>query len=430
MRILLSAFTCDPRLGSEAAVGWAWACELAAAGNEVFVLTRSRQRVAIEYALSRTPIPGLHFIYIDVHSIPWVIPFLRIYPHYFAWQLKAARLVPGLLDLSTIDCVHHITIGTFRTPFFLARLGVPSIFGPVGGGETTPFNFIRDLPLRGKVREIARAAAVFVERLNPMNWMTWRRSTMILATSADTLKMVPKRYRHKARVMPAVTTPFSAAATTPKSSPKPGTFRALFVGRLLEWKGPHLAIEAVNIARQSIPGLTLTIVGNGRSEPWVRQLVKQKHLEDQVRWVSTVPREQLLDLYDTHDVLLFMNIRDAGGTVVLEALARGLPTVYLKLGAFGTLLDGGAGVEIAGKSPQQICAAVALEMVRLSSLSSAQRKTMREASSELATQFTPQNAVNRAYSWFEEIGGAAPTLKNEPVTQNATPLNFRPSGEP
>ena len=38
-RILLSAYACEPGKGSEPAVGWMWATELAGLGHEVWVIT-------------------------------------------------------------------------------------------------------------------------------------------------------------------------------------------------------------------------------------------------------------------------------------------------------------------------------------------------------------------------------------------------------
>ena len=45
-RILLSAYACEPGKGSEPEVGWMWATELAAAGHEVWVITRAANRLA------------------------------------------------------------------------------------------------------------------------------------------------------------------------------------------------------------------------------------------------------------------------------------------------------------------------------------------------------------------------------------------------
>jgi short-subunit dehydrogenase len=44
MRILLSAYACEPGRGSEPGVGWHWATELARLGHEVAVITRSNNR--------------------------------------------------------------------------------------------------------------------------------------------------------------------------------------------------------------------------------------------------------------------------------------------------------------------------------------------------------------------------------------------------
>ena len=74
-RILLSAYACEPGKGSEPAVGWMWAMELAAAGHEVWVITRAANRAAIESELQQRERTGLHFEYYDL--TPWVLRWKR-----------------------------------------------------------------------------------------------------------------------------------------------------------------------------------------------------------------------------------------------------------------------------------------------------------------------------------------------------------------
>ena len=50
MRVLLSAYACEPNKGSEAGVGWHWALEIARLGHEVWALTRANNRAPIEAA--------------------------------------------------------------------------------------------------------------------------------------------------------------------------------------------------------------------------------------------------------------------------------------------------------------------------------------------------------------------------------------------
>ncbi len=48
MKILLSAYACEPDKGSEAAVGWYWAITLPRiVDDEVWVITRNSQRFSV-----------------------------------------------------------------------------------------------------------------------------------------------------------------------------------------------------------------------------------------------------------------------------------------------------------------------------------------------------------------------------------------------
>lgn len=71
MKVLLSAYACEPNRGSEQGVGWGWAIELSKS-NEVWVLTRDRNQERIEKYLHSHPeyqLPSLHFIYVGVPKI-------------------------------------------------------------------------------------------------------------------------------------------------------------------------------------------------------------------------------------------------------------------------------------------------------------------------------------------------------------------------
>ena len=94
LRILISAYACEPRKGSEPGIGWQWALAHAAAGHEVWVLTRANNRAAIEDALQHHPSPGLHFVY---HDLPrWMRWWKRggrgVRLYYLLWQWGAYRL--------------------------------------------------------------------------------------------------------------------------------------------------------------------------------------------------------------------------------------------------------------------------------------------------------------------------------------------------
>jgi hypothetical protein len=64
MKVLLSAFACEPNLGSEEGVGWNTVIQ-AAKYHETWVFTRTFCRSYIEAELKLHPMPNLHFVYFD-----------------------------------------------------------------------------------------------------------------------------------------------------------------------------------------------------------------------------------------------------------------------------------------------------------------------------------------------------------------------------
>lgn len=404
MNILLSVFACNPEWGSEAGVGWAWAEHFADLGHEVYVLTTEGRRAFIQSALEKQHRPNLHVFYMEVDWFPCHIPLFGIYPYYFAWQVKAFLQAKKLFNVRELDCVHHLTYGTYRTPFFLCCLGVPSILGPIGGGETVPLRLTRGMSFRGIVHECIRKVTNAAYCLNPISYLVWHRSTLILAVTGETLRLVPRRYRFKCRELVAVTTPEPRCEVSEKVKER-GQLRTLFVGRFLDWKGAHLAIRALKIARNTAPGITLRLIGFGLDEARLKALAKSNGVEDAIDWTPEISRSQLLAEYGKHDALIFMNLRDAGATVVLEALSRGLPILCFKLGAFGSIIDSrcGSSIDVDGRSVEEMIQAVADELVRFCAMPEHEWKGMRQGAYEKAKQFSVKEVAQKAHAWFAEL---------------------------
>ena len=98
--------------------------------------------------------------------------------------------------------------------------------------------------------------------------------------------------------------------------------KLLYAGRLLYWKGVHIAIEAMSRLVTHMPDAHLTIVGNGPEETRLKSEIAERNLEANITLVPWMPQEQFLHLYDTHDVFVFPSLHDSAGWVVLESLAE------------------------------------------------------------------------------------------------------------
>lgn len=357
MRIMLSAYSCRPNMGSELGVGWRWAVELAELGHEVCLLTREVFRPFIESYLRASPVENLTVEFYDPPG--WLAGWYRpgastIYLHYYIWQIGALGFARKLVADRTFDVVHHITLSSFRQPSLLYFLPIPFVFGPVGGGESAPPQLRSEFPMRGRLIDSLRDIANWLAGLDPFLRMLYRRSRVILCKTEDTLSMIPSRFRHKAVLQREIgAIPGSLMSTSRVPAHGRRLLKVLFVGRLIYWKGVHLALRAFSQLIEQYPDAELSIVGTGKEEGWLRQLARALGVEANVQWVAKMDHAELLRKYAEFDVFLFPSLHDSGGTVVLEAMSAGLPVICLDLGGPPTMVDERCGIVVPARHDNQ-----------------------------------------------------------------------------
>ena len=138
---------------------------------------------------------------------------------------------------------------------------------------------------------------------------------------------------------------FARAAMQPVfGRPRAEPMRLLFVGRLWEAKGAHTAVEALPVlSRRHAVDATLTIAGPAEHTDYVgtlRRRAEELNVGSHVRWLGPVARERLLELYTSHDALVFPSIyEEPFGIVQLEAMAAGCAVVGTGTGGSAEILD-------------------------------------------------------------------------------------------
>ena len=426
LRILLSAYACEPGKGSEPGVGWHWAVALAHAGHDVRVLTRANNRAAIETALTREPVPNLQFAYYDLPAWSrwWKRRGHGVRLYYILWQWGAYQLARRLCREQRYDVVHHITFGVFRHPTFMAFLDVPFVFGPVGGGESAPRQLRRTFPPRGYLIDLVRDLANRAVRIDPLMTAVYRRAAATVCRTEETLRCIPEKYRNKCRVQLEIGTEDNAAATACRAPRKDGRFEVLYVGRLVYWKGVHLGLKAFAKFTATHGNARLTVIGSGPDERWLRRLAHRLGLANNVTWIPRLDHDLVMRGYSRHDAFLFPSLHDSGGTAVLEALSSGLPVVCLDVGGPRLLVDASCGFRVAAGEPDEVIAGLAQALGKLAqdplllqSMGAAARRRAQE-------QFSWTRQVARMERLYRAVG-AGPAV--DPYAVPA-PLEERGAG--
>lgn len=350
MRILLSAYACSPGRGSEPGLGWNWARVLSER-HEVDVVTTEWGRPAIEAELAAHPRPGLRVHYVLGRlrrTSTW--PFGLGWLPYYLWQWRAYRLARRLHAERRFDLAHHVTYASWRSPSFMWKLGVPFVWGPVGGGQNIPRGFHRVLGWRGALRERLREAVQRLARLDPFVRATMRHAAVILAANTATKGFLPERYRGKTRQMLETAIDVGGrpvAAVRDDARP----LRILWVGQLVPIKGLPLLLEALAGLRGKLE-FRLEVVGDGPERARWERLAGRLGLAGDVSFPGQLPHAEVQRRYLEADVFAFTSLRDTSGNALLEAMASGLPVICLDWAGPGDITTDECAVRIRPTSPQ------------------------------------------------------------------------------
>ncbi len=367
MKILLSAYSCEPGKGSERGVGWNVALEVAKY-HEVWVLTRpDESKEAIEAELSENPVPNLHFIY-------FTLPFWRdslklgqsgaMQLHYYLWQMQAYWVGKKLHQEHNFDVIHHVTFVRYSSPSFLSFLPVPFVWGTVGGGESSPLSFWRDFSWKNKIYEALRWSWRSLGERDLFTRLTAQRSAIAYATTQDTAKRVRAMGAPKVELAPE-TSLAQEEINRLAEFPPPVTSPIRFIGiaRLLHWKGFYLGLQA--FARAKLPEAEYWILGEGPERNVLQNLASELGIEHQVTLFGNLPRNQVLLRLGQSTALVHPSLHDSGGWVCLEAMAAGRPVICLDSGGPGQQVTVETGLKVPADYPEQTINELAIAMNKL-----------------------------------------------------------------
>lgn len=344
MRVLVSAYACEPDVGSESEVGWQVVRRLAIT-HSVVVVTRENHADRLREALS----PALDVRVVGIDLPPRLRRIVKKGPrgariYYRLWQRALRRTVAQLHEEDAFDVLHHLTWASISVGTPLRTIPAPLVLGPVGGGVPPAWRLLPYMPVRYQAYEALRAVSIGVRNVNLGARATWRQAQAILCQNHETRRRLPRSCRARASVLSNVGVESGLVRAHAPSRPDGSGPRAVFLGRLLPHKGAAWAIRA--IAADPATNATLTIVGDGPHRGSCERLAERLGVADRVEFLGWLPRNEALAALDDADVLLLPTQHDEGGPLaVAEAMARGLRVVALDRGGPAVSV-GGAGVVV------------------------------------------------------------------------------------
>lgn len=336
LKVLVSAYACRPNAGSEPGMGWNTIVGLSE-HYDLWVIAAEEDRKPVETYLRDHPLPNVTWIFFDFTRMFWNNRDNEIVRrvHAYLWQRQAYKQARALLDEVPFDAALHITLGSYWRPSFLSKLPIPYVWGPVGGAENAPIKWYRHLNAQTVLWE---APKVFMEtvarKFDPFVRRTARNATVPIATTKRARQCIEEMGATNIKLMPQVRLPrkeFETLSALPRDrDPNDKTVRFFSSGRLIGWKGIQFAVRAFAEVVKEFPNAEYHHVGDGVLAEPIRKLAQELGVADRFTIFEGKSRKENLQMMANADVMMFPCLHDEPGWVVLEGMAIGLPTVYIK----------------------------------------------------------------------------------------------------
>ena len=137
-----------------------------------------------------------------------------------------------------------------------------------------------------------------------------------------------------------------------------GTPLLLSVGHLIERKGHHLVIDALQMLGARHSQAHLVIVGTGEQRQQLERHARERGVHARVTFAGAVPNDQLARWYSAADVLVLASSREGWANVLLESMACGTPVVATDIWGTPEVVTSGVGVLVRERSGIAIATAV------------------------------------------------------------------------
>lgn len=367
LKVLVSAYACEPNRGSEPGVGWNWAKQIAKFA-EVWVITRTNNQDVIDEALRQTPEPSLHFTYVDIPRWArfWKKRQTGVHFYYMLWQLLVYFRARELDSVLNFDLSHHVTFGVYSAPGAVAFLPFPFIWGPLGGVDTVPKLSMRVLGVRGSVYELLRGIYHNTRfRYDPFVRMTFSRARAIICRTSQTNAFLQK-FTCSKQLMTMIETGSPHITSPHRVFRNPHIcFTVFSVGRLIPWKGFYLTVKAYARFSRSYHASLLEIAGDGYDIRRLTKLVEKDGVLHRVRFLGQIHRSEVMMKLEDCDVFIYTSLREGGAWVIMEAMAAGKPIICLNHSGVGEMVADECGIKVEPKNHVQIINDLAHALLKL-----------------------------------------------------------------
>lgn len=364
--LLLMVYDCRPATPGEAGAGWVRVVE-AAREFEIHAIVGPESYDEIDVWRKTNPMPASLHIHTPERDALWRLLARRgtgrTLMAYRYWQKLAYKLSMKLHAEHRFALVHQVNPARISEPGEGWRLGIPFIWGPAGGTEMLPAEFITGLGLRDQLSERAREKAIRWSLRSRRVRRAAAKATVLLAGNSSAQRDFERAFRRPVELVPMYGIDTVIRPETSRFRFR-GTLNLVWAGELAHPSGLPLLLEAVANLGHDVD-YHLHVLGTGAMELEWKALAGEMGVRRRCTFHGAYRHDDLLEHLDQAHMYVFTSLRNTSAANIAEALGCGVPVMCFDQHAAADMVTPSCGVKVPVLHPGQTIAAMATSIREL-----------------------------------------------------------------
>lgn len=349
--ILVLAYQLSPTKGSEYSVAWNYVSRMSKY-NRLTVLygvsgTHLGDCEEMEEFAKTKGLPNVTFICVKPNKWTNVLNwcnrhnFLN-YTFYFAyqsWHKQVYREAKKLVEFGKFDLIHFVGPIGYREPGYLWKLGLPYMWGPIGGANKASSVLLSKSSLFAKLKFAFRNFAnelqlKYLLRLKK----ALEKTDLLLTAMSENQKIFISRFNKDSIYLPENSISTEIKLNTLKFH-NCSKFHIICIGSLVAGKAVNILLEALTLVKHK-EKLIVDIVGNGPERQTLYSYAEKHQLQSLINWYGYLPRNKAVELFNNAHIHIITSAKEGNPTTIWEAMSYGVPTIsFDHCGMHDTICD-------------------------------------------------------------------------------------------
>lgn len=350
-KILVMAYAISPSRGSEYAVAWNYIINMSKNNYLTVIYGMSDNHMGetdtLENYLNQQKVPNVRFVAVKPNTWANILNWpnrhnIFVYTFYYAfavWHKQAYKKAKELIAQEQFDLIHFVGPIGYREPGYLWKLGLPYVWGPIGGANNAPWVLMKHMPLSGKIKQTFRSVANIIQFYTKLRLKKALAATDVLLTATSENQRKFRKAHHKNSICLPENGIVGEIKLDKTKFDNVERYKFVVVGRLDERKAVGILLEALThiVNKQK---LHIDIVGDGPLRSRLERYANEHSLDKLITWHGQLPRIEAVQVFNSAHLHVITSVSEGNPTTIWEAMSYGVPTLsFDHCGMHDTICD-------------------------------------------------------------------------------------------